>query len=285
MRTRFLFLLAATASAVVWSTPAASGAGPSPGVSQGGAGLRSGDVRYVASLAGGSTLVQATDRDGHALHQLTVRGSWGLPLVAYDNTVEGLVNGGRNLLLAQQIYTGDGQLRKPTTFKLLDARTLKVRRVIRLAGTFSFDAASPDGRYVYLVEYFSTEDPTLYRVRAYDLREGRLLAKIVSDRRSWQTGMQGMPISRTWKDGWAVHPRAEHPRARSRLYRHALAWIAAADLRLPAAHRRRRPARRPRTARTCTRRRRPEELQDPQHRQEPVVAHSCHSHVRFPDVT
>jgi hypothetical protein len=203
MRTRFLFLLAATASAVVWSTPAASGAGPSPGVSQGGAGLRSGDVRYVASLAGGSTLVQATDRDGHALHQLTVRGSWGLPLVAYDNTVEGLVNGGRNLLLAQQIYTGDGQLRKPTTFKLLDARTLKVRRVIRLAGTFSFDAASPDGRYVYLVEYFSTEDPTVYRVRAYDLREGRLLAKIVSDRRSWQTGMQGMPISRTWKDGWA----------------------------------------------------------------------------------
>ena len=98
MRTRFLFLLAATASAVVWSTPAASGAGPSPGVSQGGAGLRSGDVRYVASLAGGSTLVQATDRDGHAVHQLTVRGSWGLPLVAYDNTVEGLVNGGRNLL-------------------------------------------------------------------------------------------------------------------------------------------------------------------------------------------
>lgn len=203
MRTRFVFLLAATATAVVWSTTAASGAGPSPGVSQGGAGLRSGEVRYVASPAGGSTLVQATDRDGRALHQLTVRGTWGLPLVAYDNTVEGLVNGGRNLLLAQQIYTGDGRLRKPTTFKLLDARTLKVMRVIRLAGTFSFDAASPDGRYVYLVEYFSTEDPTLYRVRAYDLRQGKLLAKIVSDRRSWQTGMQGMPISRTWKNGWA----------------------------------------------------------------------------------
>lgn len=205
MRTRFLFLLAATATAVVWSTTAASGAGPSPGVSQGGAGLRSGDIRYVASPAGGggSTVVQATDRDGRALHHLTVKGSWGLPLVAYDNTVEGLVDGGRNLLLAQQIYTGNGQLRKPTTFKLLDARTLKVTRVIRLGGTFSFDAASPDGRYVYLIEYFSTEDPTLYRVRAYDLRQGKLLAKIVSDRRSWQTGMQGLPISRTWKDGWA----------------------------------------------------------------------------------
>lgn len=203
MRKRFLFLLAVTVAAVVWSTTAASGAGPSPGVSQGGAGLRSGDVRYVASPAGGSTLVQATDRDGRVLHRLAVKGSWGLPLVAYDSTVEGLVNGGRNLLLAQQIYAGDGQLRKRTSFKLLDARDLRVTRVIRLAGTFSFDAASPDGRYVYLIEYFSPEDPTFYRVRAYDLRQGKLLAKIVSDRRSWQTGMQGMPISRTWKDGWA----------------------------------------------------------------------------------
>jgi hypothetical protein len=203
MRSRFLFLLAATAAAVVWSTTAASGAGPSPGVSQGGAGLRSGDVRYQTLPAGGSTLVQATDPDGRVLHRLTVKGSWGLPLVAYDNTVEGLVNAGRNLLLARQIYTSSGQLRTPTTFKLLDARNLKVTRVIRLAGTFTFDAASPDGRYVYLIEYFSAGDPTLYRVRAYDLRQGRLLAKIVSDRRSWQTGMQGMPISRTWKDGWA----------------------------------------------------------------------------------
>jgi hypothetical protein len=203
MRRRFLIVLAAGVAAVVSSSTAASGAGPSPGVSQGGAGLTSGNVRYLALPAGGATLVEATDRNGRVLHQLTVKGSWGLPLVAYDHTVEGLVDGGRALLLAQQIYTSDGQLRSPTSFKLLDARTLKVSREIRLAGTFTFDAASPNGRYMYLIEYFSTDDPTLYRVRAYDLRGDKLLAKIVADRRSWQTGMEGMPISRTWKDGWA----------------------------------------------------------------------------------
>jgi hypothetical protein len=137
------------------------------------------------------------------VRQRAVTGKWGLPLVAYDNTVEGLVQSGRTLLLAHDIYGSDGQLRRPTTFKLLDARTLKPSRDITIPGTFSFDAASPDGRYVYLIEYFSPEDPTLYRVRAYDLRDGKLLAKIVADRRSWATGMQGIPISRTWKDGWA----------------------------------------------------------------------------------
>jgi hypothetical protein len=172
-------------------------------VSQGGAALKSGNVRYVTLPAGGATLVEATDQAGRVLHRLTVKGSWGLPLVAYDNTVEGLVNGGRTLLLAQQIYTADGRLRTPTTFKLLDARTLKLGREIQLPGTFSFDAASPNGRYVYLIEYFSAGDPTLYRVRAYDLRQSKLLAKVVADRRSWQTGMQGMPVSRTWKEGWA----------------------------------------------------------------------------------
>jgi hypothetical protein len=202
MSRRIVLVLAATAGAVVWSA-VASGAGPSPGVLQGGSGLRSGDVRYVALANGGATLVQATDSAARVLRRATVEGRWGLPLVAYDNTVEGLVEGGRTLLLAHQIYAADGNLRSPTSFKLLNARTLKVSGDITIRGTFSFDAASPDGRYVYLIEYFSSEDPTLYRVRAYDLRRHRLLAKIVADRRSWATSMQGIPISRFWKDGWA----------------------------------------------------------------------------------
>jgi hypothetical protein len=134
---------------------------------------------------------------------MNIKGTWGIPLVAYDQTAEGLIAGGRTLVLAQDIYTGSGTLRKSTTLKLVDVRRMRVTRDIHLAGAFSYDAASQDGHYLYLIEYFTADDPTVYRVRAYDLRTGSLLAKIVSDRRSWQTGMQGMPISRTWKDGWA----------------------------------------------------------------------------------
>jgi hypothetical protein len=203
MRRRIFVVIAAVTTAIVWSAAVASGAGPSPGVLQGGSGLKSGNLRYVAVASGSGTLVQATDPDARVVHRVTVKGHWGLPLVAYDNSVEGLVQGGRTLLLAQSIYAADGNLRAPTNFKLLDARTLKVSRSITIPGTFTFDAASPDGRYMYLIEYFSAEDPTLYRVRAYDFRAGKVLAKIVADRRSWATGMQGMPISRMWKDGWA----------------------------------------------------------------------------------
>lgn len=202
MQRRILLVLAA-AAAILLPATIASGAGPSPGISRGGSGVTSGKLRYVALPAGGATLVEALDRQSRLVRRRSVTGKWGLPLVAYDNTVEGLVQSGRTLLLAHEIYGSDGQLRSPTTFKLLDARTLKSVRDITIPGTFSFDAASPDGRYVYLIEYFSPEDPTLYRVRAYDLRDGKLLARIVADRRSWATGMQGIPISRTWKDGWA----------------------------------------------------------------------------------
>jgi hypothetical protein len=202
MRRRILLVLAA-AAAILWSAAMASGAGPSPGVSRGGSGVTSGELRYVALPAGAGTLVEALDRQSRVVRRRSLKGKWGLPLVAYDNTVEGVVESGRKLLLAHDLYGADGQLRRSTTFKLVDGRTLRSGRDIKIPGAFSFDAASPDGRYVYLIEYFSAEDPTLYRVRAYDLRAGKLLAKIIADRRSWATGMQGIPISRTWKDDWA----------------------------------------------------------------------------------
>ena len=79
-----------------------------------------------------------------------------------------------------------------------------MERTIRLAGAYSYDAVSPDGRYLYLTEIVSSDDLSLYRVRAYDLPEARLLAKIVTDKRSWETGMRGSPVTRAWKD-WALH--------------------------------------------------------------------------------
>ena len=40
-------------------------------------------------------------------------------------------------------------------------------------------------------------------MRVYDLKRSKLLAKIVTDKRSWETGMRGSPVTRAWKDGWA----------------------------------------------------------------------------------
>jgi hypothetical protein len=203
MRTRILLVLAGALAGLAWSTTA-SGAGPSPGVTQGANGLTRANVEYRTLPAGGATVLEVTNRTGRVLRQMRLAGAWGIPLVAYDNTVEGLLPDGRTLVLASaNLYTADGHLRKPTTFKLVDTRAMKVTREIKLPGAFTFDAVSADGRYLYLIEFFSDEDAALYRVRAYDLTAGKLLARIVADRRSWETGMQGMPISRIWRGGWA----------------------------------------------------------------------------------
>ena len=202
MRRMLVGLVAVLVSAAA-VVAGASGAGPSPGLSQGWKGVVSGKVRYVALPASGSTSVQAITRDGgRVLRHMTLKGTWGIPLVAYDGTAEGLSANGRTLLLAQPLY--DGQtLRTTTKFALVDTRKMKLRSNIRLKGAFAFDALSRDGRYAYLIEYMTPEDPSSYRVRAYDLTSSQLLPKIVSDKRSWATDMRGLPIARVWSDNWA----------------------------------------------------------------------------------
>jgi hypothetical protein len=201
MRRRMLLVLGLAVACAVWTTTLASGAGPSPGLSQARVGLTAGKLRYLAVPAGNTTEVQVVDRDARVLRHMRVKGIWGIPLVAYDGTAEGLFPNGRTLLLAQSLYVGQA-LRTTTKFTLVDTHAMKVIRRIQLKGAFTFDAVSRDGRYVYLIEYMSPEDPT-YRVRAYDLEGAGLLAKIVSDKRSWATDMRGLPISRTWKESWS----------------------------------------------------------------------------------
>jgi DNA-binding beta-propeller fold protein YncE len=202
MRRRILLVLAAGLACAVGATTAASAGGPSPGISQGWDGVARGNERYVSIPAGASTSIQVINREGgRVVRFMKIEGTWGIPLVDFHGTTEGLFPDGRTLLLAQSVYTGQG-LRQNTSFKLVDIKRMKVLRTIRLRGAMAFDAVSPDTRYIYLVEYVS-EDSGLYRVRAYDLNRNKLLAKIVADRRSWETGMQGSPVSRLWKDGWA----------------------------------------------------------------------------------
>jgi hypothetical protein len=198
---KMLALLGALFLSAVAVVTTASGAGPSPGL-QDARGLASGKVRYVALPVGARTSIEVVNRDGDTLREMRINGKWGIPLVAYDGTAEGLFPDGRTLLLAQDLYKGQ-TLRTTTRFTLVDTRRMKVRNTIRLKGAFTFDAISTGGRYLYLIEYMSPEDPSSYRVRAYDLRAAKLLDRIVSDKRSWATDMRGLPISRTWKEGWA----------------------------------------------------------------------------------
>ncbi len=206
--TRFLGVCLAVltiAGVLAPSTAAADGlpignvdAGP------GGVASRTGDVRYVTVPATPNTLALSIRRNGgQVLHSKMLRGRYTVPVVALDGTAGGLSADGRTLVL---IRPRPGFPRARTTFAIIDTQRLRTREIVRLRGDFSYDAMSPDGGLVYLIQYTSRRDPTRYEVRGYDTRTNRLLPDPIIDPRAFgEKGMRGYPITRaTSRDGqWA----------------------------------------------------------------------------------
>jgi hypothetical protein len=203
MRKRVLAVVAASVVCTLAAAMSAAGdGGPAQGAVQGWDGIARGSVRYVAVPTVGWTSVQVINRrGGRVVRFMNVKGSWGIPLVAFHGGSDALLRDGRTLVLEEA--TAGPVLRKHSSFVFADVKKMNVVRTIQLAGHFAFDAVSPDARYLYVTEYISQQNLAEYRVRAVDLRSGRLLRKIVSDRSSWETTMVGMPISRVNRDGWA----------------------------------------------------------------------------------
>ncbi len=163
----------------------------------------SGQARYVTIPAGTSTVVARVSRyGGRILASTLLPGTFTIPAVAYDGSASGLSGDGRTLVL---IEPRDSFPRAETTLAVIGARQLSTRRIVTLRGDFSFDAVSPRGSWLYLIQYTSASDPTKYSVRAYDLGAGRLLTAPVVDPRERGEKMRGQPLTRaTSPDGrWA----------------------------------------------------------------------------------
>jgi hypothetical protein len=201
---RVAFLFAAVLAAVGAATARADGL-PVLGVDVGGVGLvaLSGEARYVTLPARRATVVaRVNPNGGRVLASTVVPGAYTIPAVAYDGSASGLSSDGRILVLIEPRLSFP---RAQTALMILDARRLRPRKVVSLRGDFSFDAISPAGSFLYLIQYVSPTDPTRYLVRAYDLRAGRLLTAPVTDPRERGEKMRGSPLSRaSSSDGrWA----------------------------------------------------------------------------------
>ena len=203
-------MAAVLAAAATAAGATADGGGPTLGSVGGALDGADGKTRYFALGDGRRTVVLAVPRSaGRAAAYRWLRGWYGFPIVANDGTIEGLTRDGRVLTLAQPV----GTLQAKTTFLRLDARTLRLRQVVTLRGTYAYDALSPDGTTMYLIQYLSAGDPPRYLVRAYDLEARRLLRQIVSDRREPSRAMTGSPVTRvasrdgTWAYTLYVRPR------------------------------------------------------------------------------
>jgi len=160
-------------------------------------------VRYVTLPSGRNTIVARTGTaGGRVLRHNEIQGTFTIPAVAYDGSADGLSADGRTLVLIEPRVAFP---RERTTLAVVDARRLRVVHRITLRGDFSFDAISPQGRTLFLIQYISPQDPTRYHVRAYDLVSDTLRPRLVVDPREHEDTMRGSPLTRATGPGgrWA----------------------------------------------------------------------------------
>lgn len=217
-----MFALVMTVAAVTVAGAQANGSPYSPGLVYGwnGVGAQNGGLRFVAFGMPKSSIVAAVRaRDGHVVRSAVIRGFYGVPLVSYDGTAGGLSGDGESLVLASYGPL-PGEAGK-TRLVVLNTKTLAVVRFVVLRGSWSYDAVSPDGSMLYLVEHISAGQNPRYRVRSYDLRANRLIPGAIVDRIEREAVMGGQPVTRaTSSDGrWAY---TLYARAKSEPFVHAL---------------------------------------------------------------
>ncbi|OAI54885.1 hypothetical protein AYO48_04490 [Gaiella sp. SCGC AG-212-M14] len=163
----------------------------------------SGQARYVTVPAGADTIAERINaRGGRISASLLLPGSFTIPAVAYDGSASGLSGDGHTLVLIEPRASFP---RAETKLAVLDTRPLLWRTTITLPGDFSFDAVSPNGSLLYLIQYTSALDPTKYNVRVYDLDSSRLVKAPIVDPHARGEKMRGQPLTRaTSSEGrWA----------------------------------------------------------------------------------
>ncbi|WP_088288866.1 hypothetical protein [Kineosporia sp. A_224] len=161
-----------------------------------------GDLGPLVHVAadGDRTTVRGFDRTTRALlGTVAVDGSWVLPVVVPGSGPDGVTTGGSVVLAEKAPAAGRSR------FTVLRAPFTQPPHLVDLAGAFEFDALSPDGTRLYLVEHLPPKGSQHYQVRWYDLAADRLDEAVVVDKSNIGEWMAGHPVSRvTSLDGAVV---------------------------------------------------------------------------------
>ena len=182
----------AVATALFASVTAQAG-GPTPGTLRDGDGIAvGGGLRLVAGAGTQGTTVVRLVRNGRTVARRALAGKLGIPLATFAGPSDARWQRGRRVLLATSVYDDP----RVTTFVVLDTRTLRPLRTVRVRGAFAYDALSPDGRVLYAVQ-FRNGLGTTYVVRSVSLVTGRLYPGAIVDKTEPDELMTGLPVART----------------------------------------------------------------------------------------
>jgi DNA-binding beta-propeller fold protein YncE len=156
----------------------------------------------------------------------TIDGAWRLPTIGVDALPVGVSADGSTVVLVEA-----GAPAAAGTSRFAIVVRGQANRVIELAGSFEFDAISPDGAILYVVEHLPGPPEARYQVRAVDVATGLLREAVIVDKRNLDEVMGGWPITQLGHASGVVftlYRGADHP------FIHALntreAWAVCIDL-------------------------------------------------------
>ena len=185
-----------------------------------------------AAVTGTSTTIRDLRLPEMDSSSQTIDGTWRLPTIGLDPTPVGVSDDGRTIALVEDGSPAAGTARKTVSrFAIVDKTAAAPPRFVELAGDFEYDALSPNGSILYVVEHLAGPPDGHYQVRALDTATGVLREGAVADKNEGDEAMAGWPIAQVRRpDGmvFTLYRGAEHP------FIHALssvdAWALCIDL-------------------------------------------------------
>jgi hypothetical protein len=184
-----------------------------------------------------TTITHLAVQPGFGGPATVIEGRWRLPTIGLDPTPVGLsANAAESPNAATVVLVEDGPpdaSRATTRFAVVRRTPIgePLTRVVELAGAFEYDALSPDGSLLYVVEHLGGKPEGRYQVRVVDVSTGVMRDTIIADKRNLEEAMSGWPIAQIRRpDGivMTLYRGAEHP------FIHALntreAWAVCIDL-------------------------------------------------------
>ncbi len=175
--------------------------------------IRSDWGRMIATKQDGPKTVvnELVVQPGFGGPSVAVDGAWRLPTIGPDPVPVGVSADGQTIVLVEAAKPASSDR---TRFAVLRRGVLEPAKMIDLAGRFDYDALSPDGTVLYVVEHLDPKAGGRYQVRAVDLAAGKLRDGAIVDKRNIDEEMAGYPLAQVRRaDGGVLtlYRGTEHP--------------------------------------------------------------------------
>ncbi|MDP9482632.1 MAG: hypothetical protein M3P84_05345 [Chloroflexota bacterium] len=153
----------------------------------------------TAEVQGDKTVVRdLVVQPGFGGETTTIAGAWRLPTIGPEPVPVGVSEDGKTIVL---VSAKGG----PTSrFAVLQRGFPKPAQVIELPGRFEYDALSPDGSTLYVVQHLDAEEGGKYQVRAVNAATGQLAEGIIVDKRNIEEQMAGYPLAQVRREDGLV---------------------------------------------------------------------------------